>query len=401
MGTVAVPAVAGVPRSADLVIVGGGIVGCATAFYASEAGLDTVVLEKSEGLGTLTTAASEECFRAQFDEPENVAMMMESIAVFEDFAEVVRVPGYDINLHQQGYLFLTAEAAGAELLRSRVERQQQMGLNDVEFLSVNETRERFPFVGANVLGATYRPRDGWLSAHELVHGFAKGSRALFALRTAAAGIELDAEGVARVQTTRGEIQTRNVVVAAGPFSGVVAACAGVSLPLTLLRRQKVILGRVPAVPRDAPMTIDADTGAYWRPEVDGAALGWALPEPPGEPLDKVPTDWTFPAVVLDGAARLVPLWNQVAETLTRENVFLSAGQYTCTPDHKPIIGPCNQVPGLYFSVGFSGHGIMASPGAARLLVDLIIDPGANAENPFRLQRFAEQDISLCREGMVI
>jgi sarcosine oxidase subunit beta len=383
------------------VIVGGGIVGCATAFYATEAGFSTVVLEKSEGLGTLTTAASEECFRAQFDEPENVAMMMESIAVFEDFAEVVRIPGHSINLHQQGYLFLTAEADASELLRKRVVRQHEMGLDDVEFLSGDETRKRFPFVGHNVVGATYRGKDGWLSAHELVYGFAKGSRALFALRTAATRVDIDGGGVAGVQTTKGEIHTRCVVVAAGPFSGVVASYAGVSLPLTLLRRQKVILGDVPALPRDAPMTIDADTGVYWRPEVGGAALGWAIPEPPGEPLDRVPTDWTFPAVVLEGATRLVPLWNRVADTLTRENVFLSAGQYTCTPDHKPIIGPCSQVPGLYFSAGFSGHGIMASPGAARLLVDLIVDPAASANNPFRLERFAQQGISLCKEEMVI
>jgi len=401
MGTIVTPEAGGLPKSADVVIVGGGITGCATAFYATEADFGVVVLEKSEGLGSLTTAASEECFRAQFDEPENVAMMRESIAVFEDFAEVVRIHGYDINLHQQGYLFLTGEESGAELLCKRVGRQHEMGLSDVEFMDGDETRKRFPFVGSNVLGATYRAKDGWLSAHELVHGFAKGSRALFALRTAAIGIETDAEGVASVKTTRGEIHTRCAVVAAGPFSGVVAAHAGVSLPLTLLRRQKVILGDVPAVPRDAPMTIDADSGAYWRPEVGGAALGWALPEPPSEPLDRVPTDWTFPAVVLEGAARLVPLWNEVAEALTRDNVFLSAGQYTCTPDHKPIIGPCQQVPGLYFSAGFSGHGIMASPGAARLLVDLIIDPLANADNPFRLERFAEQGMTVCKEEMVI
>jgi len=401
MGTMTVPERGGLPGSADVVIIGGGIIGCATAFFATEAGLETVVLEKREGLGTLTTAASEECFRAQFDEPENVAMMVESIAVFEDFPDFVRVPGLDINLHQQGYLFLTAEADGAEILRERVNRQHQMGLDDVDSLSGDEARKRFPFVGSKVVGATYRARDGWLSAHELVHGFAKGSSALFALRTAATGMDLDSHGVAAVQTTRGAIRTRCAVVAAGPFSAVVAGYAGVSLPLTLLRRQKVVLGNTPGVPHGAPMTIDSDTGVYWRPEVGGAALGWALPEPPSEPMETVPTDWTFPATVLDGAARLVPLWNDVAATLRRENVFLSAGQYTCTPDHKPIIGRCDQVPGLYFSVGFSGHGIMASPGAARLLIDLIVDPAADVRNAFRLDRFTEQDVPICREEMVI
>jgi sarcosine oxidase subunit beta len=401
MGVIAIPEAGELPTSADVVIVGGGIVGCATAFYATEVGLEAVVLEKGDGLGTLTTAASEECFRAQFDEPENVAMMRESIAVFEGFGDVVRLPGYEIGLRQQGYLFLTAKADAVELLRQRVARQHAMGLDDVEFLTGEETRRRFPFVGSKVLAATYRAKDGWLAAHELVHGFAKGSAAHFVLRTKATGIAVDAQGVSGVHTARGTIDTRCVVVAAGPFSAAVADYVGVSLPLTLLRRQKVILGNVFGVPPDAPMTIDADTGVYWRPEAGGAALGWALPEPPGEPLDRVPTDWTFPAVALDGAARLVPLWNDVAETLTRENVFLSAGQYTCTPDHKPIIGPCDQVPGLYLNVGFSGHGIMASPGAARLLVDLIVNPAPRTENAFRLDRFAEQGISICKEEMVI
>lgn len=401
MGRITVPQAGGLPCSADIVVIGGGIIGCATAFYATEAGFDTVVLERRDGLGTLTTAASEECFRAQFDEPENVKMMLESIAVFQDFAEVIRIPGCDIDIQQQGYLFLTAAREGAELLRKRVQQQHSIGLSDVELLNGDETRQRFPFVGPSVLAATFRAKDGWLSAHELTYGFAKGSSALFAVQTEATGIRLDARGVAAVATTRGEISTRCVVISAGPFSGVVASWAGVQLPLANLRRQKVVLGNVPLVPRDAPMTIDADTGAYWRPEVGGAALGWALPEEPSEPLESVPTDWTFPAVVLDGAARLVPFWKQVAEALTRDNVFLSAGQYTCTPDHKPIIGPCSVVPGLYFNLGYSGHGIMASPGGARLLVDLIIDPAANVENPFRYERFTEQDVHLCAERMVL
>jgi sarcosine oxidase subunit beta len=401
MGRIVVPQAGDLPRHADVVVVGGGVIGCATAFYATEAGLDTVVLERRDGLGTLTTAASEECFRAQFDEPENINMMLESIAVFEHFAEVIRVPGYDVSIRQQGYLFLTAADDGPEMLKKRVQRQRACGLSDVQFLGGDEVRRRFPFVGPSVLGATYRARDGWLSAHELTHGYAKGSSALFALCTAATGMRLDAHGVAAVTTDRGDISTRTVVLAGGPFSNAFLAMVDVQLPLTLLRRQKVIVANVPLVPSDAPMTIDQDTGVLWRPEVGGAAMAWALPEEPGEPMERVPTDWTFPAVVLQGAARLVAFWSQVAETLTRDNVFLSAGQYTCTPDHKPIIGPCQAVPGLYCSLGYSGHGIMASAGGARLLVDLIIDPDGNDQNPFRAERLAESDVIVSAESMVI
>lgn len=401
MGRLMVPQAAEFPGSADVVIIGGGVIGCATAFFVSRAGLDAVVLESKDGLGTMTTAASEECFRAQFDEPENISMMLESIAVFEDFANVVHVPDCDISIHQQGYLFLTANQQGQELLSTRVQRQRGSGLSDVEFLDGDEVRKRFPFIGPKVRAATFRAKDGWLSAHELTYGFAKGSTALFALRTPATGLRLDAHGVAAVVTTRGQISTRCVVVAAGPFTKAVLSWAGVDLPLICLRRQKVIVADVPQVPPEAPMTIDQDTGAFWRPEVGGAAMGWALPEEPSEPVERVPTDWTFPAVVLDGVSRLTPFWDDVAQTLGRDKVFLSAGQYTCTPDHKPVIGPCCEVPGLYVNGGYSGHGIMASPAGARLIVQLILDPAASGDNPFRCDRFAEQDLSVCAESMVL
>jgi len=401
MGRITEPMLGDLPGTADIVVVGGGVIGCATAFYASEAGFKTLVLEKREGLGTLTTAASEECFRAQFDEPENIQMMLESISVFENFAECVRIPGYEISIRQRGYLFLSDEPTAYDVTKARVDRQRSLGLTDVELLEGDEARKRFPFVGPAVKVATYRARDGWLSAHELTYGFAKGSSAVFALRTAVTGIQIDGQGVCGVTTEHGNVATRCVVIAAGPFSGRVASLAGVHLPLELLRRQKVVLSDVGLAPAEAPMTVDLVSGAYWRPEAGGAALGWAMPEEPSEPMEKVPTDWTFPAVVLDGAARLVPFWERVAAALRRENVFLSAGQYTCTPDHKPIIGPVPDVAGLYVNTGYSGHGIMASPGGARLLLDVIVHPKARSGNAFRLERFSDGEAKSGTEGMVI
>ncbi|MBM4464542.1 MAG: FAD-binding oxidoreductase [Chloroflexi bacterium] len=401
MGKIIVPDASEFPRQAEVVIIGGGILGTATAFYASRAGLEAVVLEMRDGLGTLTTAASEECFRAQFSEPENVAMMKASIEVFENFSEAIGIPGYDINLHQQGYLFYTDDPEGPQTLRARVELQQSIGLDDVEFLSGDEVRQRFPWASPQVTAATYRARDGWLSTHELTHGFAKGSEALFLLRTKATGIELDSQGVKGVETNRGSISTRTVVIAAGPFSGQVARLAGLELPLTILRRQKVIVGQDAAIPQDAPMTICVPSGAYWRPEVGGAAMGWATPEEPGEPLEKVPTDWAFPALVMEEMSRLAPFWEEVMGRLTRDSVFLSAGQYTCTPDSKPILGPSPDVEGLFFNLGYSGHGIMGAPEGSRYVVAMITGQMADQDNPFSWQRFARGEVVISGEKMVL
>ena len=401
MGKIIVPDASEFPARADVVIIGGGVLGTATAFYASRAGLDTVVLEMREGLGTLTTVASEECFRAQFSEPENVAMMKASIEVFENFPEVIGVPGYDIGLHQQGYLFYTDDPEGPETLRAQVEHQQSIGLDDVEFLTGDEVRRRFPWASPKVTAATYRAGDGWLSAHELTHGFAKGSEALFLLRTKATGIQLDSQGVAGVETNRGHISTRTVVIAAGPFSGRVAGLAGLELPLTILRRQKVIIGQDSAIPQDAPMTISLPSGAYWRPEVGGAAIGWATPEEPSEPLEKVPTDWAFPAIAIEEVSKLAPFWEEVVGRLTRDSVFLSAGQYTCTPDSKPILGPSPDVEGLFFNLGYSGHGIMAAPEGSRYVVAMITGQMSDQDNPFSYQRFARGEVVVSEEKMVI
>jgi len=393
MGRIIVPSDMDVPRTADVVIIGGGILGTATAFYATRAGLKTLVVEMRDGLATLTTIASEECFRAQFTEPENVAMMKASIEVFEHFAEHIGIPGYDISLRQRGYLFLSDRPDGPVTLRRTVERMRGAGLNDVELWDESVVRRHFPWVSEDVTAATWRAKDGWLSAHELTYGFAKGSTATFLLRTEATGIKLDAQGVAGIETNRGPISSRRIVVAAGPFSGVVARLAGVELPLTILRRQKAVIGYDDLIPQDAPMTIDLTTGAYWRPEVGGAALGWAIDEDPSMPSENVPVDWHFAALVLHQVRRMAPFWQGVIDRLTRDNVFLSAGQYDITPDAKPILGSHPEIAGLYFNLGYSGHGVMGSPEGSRMVIDMMMGKLKVEESPFRYTRFREKVIA--------
>ncbi len=401
MGRVIVPSDTDVPRSADLVIIGGGILGSATAFYATRAGLKTIVVEMRDGLATLTTAASEECFRAQFSEPENVAMMLASIQVFENFSEHIGIRGYDISLHQQGYLFWTDRPDGPTTARRTVQRMQDAGLKDVELWDESTVRKRFPWVSEDVTAATWRAKDGWLSAHEVTYGFAKGSAATFLLRTEATGIVFDSQGVARVETDRGPISTRRVVIAAGPFSGVVAKKAGIDLPLTILRRQKAIVGHDEFIPPSAPMTIDMVTGAYWRPEVGGAALGWAIDEDPSMPSENVPVDWQFAAMVLHQVKRTAPFWEGVIQRLTRDNLFLSAGQYTITPDAKPILGPHPDIPGLFFNLGYSGHGVMGAPEGSRMAIEMMLGKLRVEDSPFRFTRFRERAAGAASEKLVI
>src|SRR5581483_1085002 len=161
----------------DILIIGGGIVGAASAFFCSRAGLNATILEKREALGLLTTSASLAAFRAQFAEPENIAMMRESIAFFENIREETGVPDADIGLTQQGYLFCTTTEAGVVNAQKRVALQHSYGLNDVELWDGDETRQHFPFISPDVIAATFRARDGWLSPNDLTNLYARASGA--------------------------------------------------------------------------------------------------------------------------------------------------------------------------------------------------------------------------------
>lgn len=388
-GSVFTPTAETFPATADVVVVGGGIVGVATAFWLSVAGLDTVLLEMRDGLSTLTTTNSIESFRAQFTEPAMSGLARPSIDVLENFADVIGIPGYDIALHKQGYLFATDDSDMVGRLEAAVATHHRLGVTDSEFLTAEEIQARFPYISRSAKAATFRQNDGWFSSHEATQGFAKGSRARFLLQTEVTGILVDSQGVRGVATDRGTIATRVVVNAAGPFAGVVGRMAGVDLPLEPVRRQKAFVAPRPEIPQDAPLCVDLARETYWRPEGGGALLGWVDPdEPVSEPSQDVPVDWEFPAIVLDKLPRLTPFWSDVASGLGGSDVRVSAGHYVYTPDDQPLIGPVAELDGFHLNCGYWA-GVMLAPEAGRRVADLVTGAMNPEDNPLRPTRYEE------------
>lgn len=400
------------PATADLVVVGAGIVGCATAFFATAAGLRTVVLDARPRPATLTTPASTGAFRLQFDNAEEIALVREGVELFDAFAERTGLTGYDIGLRRNGYLFCARSEASMARQQRMAAVVREAGVGDVELLSGDEARHRFPYLSADVLAARFRQGDGFLDPVRVAFGFALAAAggdgvkrpagtasATFALGSRATGFRLAGDRLLSVETAHGAVAAPDAVIATGPFLARVAALAGLSVDLRPTRRQKLVLPDVPEVPPAAPMTIDEETAAHWRPAYGGAfALMTDPSTPPDDPSWNVATSADFAFRLLDPAsatslAAVSPFWREVWDRGTPW--FLQAGQYEYTPDRRPYIG-ATAIRGLHLNGGYSGHGVMGATGGSRLLIDLLtarrtgpdwaIHPMSPDANPFRPDR---------------
>jgi glycine/D-amino acid oxidase-like deaminating enzyme len=371
-------------ETADLVIVGAGVVGAATAFAARRAGLDPLVLEARSAPAAATTAAATGAYRLQQDDPDELAIVRETVAALYDFAEFTGQTRHDPRPQPCGLMSVTTTEEGAREQRETVAHQRSIGVDGVEVLDGDEARRRFPYLSGDVRQGRIRMQDGLLDQVQLALGLLEGARVRMHARVT--GFDIDARGLEAVRTTDGTIATRACVVAAGPVSGALAALAGVDLPIHVLLRHKVVAPDVPQVPQWAPLTFDEDTGAHWRPTGRGAALLISVyGQEPGEAVDDPRPEDDFIDRVLSpesptSVARVSPFWHHVRP---RDDWTVVCGLYTVTPDHRPLIGRTH-VDGLYINTGYSGHGVMSSIGGGRLMVDVLA--GTVEHNPFALDR---------------
>jgi len=306
------------------------------------------------------------------------------VTFFDDLHQRV-----DIGLRHQGYLFVARSQEGARAQEELVAAQREWGLDDVELLDGISARRRFPYLADDIVNARFRQGDGWLEPRRLALELARASGARFETGRPVTGFTWEGDRIRGVTTDSGSVAAQTVVIAAGPLSGPLGKLAGLDLPLATVRRQKLIMPEVPQVPPDAPMTIEFETGAHWRPTGSGAHALWTAPAPAEPPLDDVPTSAAFAFGLLDPAsdhalARIVPFWKEVWAS-SRLQWWLQAGQYTYTPDRRPLLGP-TQIPGLAVNTGYSGHGIMGSIGGSRRAIDAITGRVKPEENPFRPDR---------------
>ena len=355
-------------ETADVVIIGSGIVGSSVAYHLAQQGCTNVlVIEREAHQGKGSTGKSMGGVRAQFSTPVNIQMSKYSIDFFSKFDDVV---GHPADYRAHGYLFCATNEQHLAYLKANRERQNALGVTNVEWVSPDEIVRMVPQLRVDdVLGGTFCSTDGFVDPHSVMMGFMLNARergARLWLETEVTGIEVDGRSIAGVHTTRGFVSTRVVVNAAGAWAAGVAAMAGVDLPVEPLRRQLVPTEPFDQLPQRFPMVIDMSTGFHFRREGKGILLAWNDPEE--TPGFKTDFDETFVEKILTRAASRVPVLAEAGVNPRRA----WAGLYEMTPDHHAIIGPAPNVEGLHFVNGFSGHGVMHSPASGKIGADLIL-----------------------------
>jgi sarcosine oxidase subunit beta len=358
------------PATANVVVIGGGVMGTSTAYHLALRGCkDVLLLEREPFLGTQATGRCAGGIRYQFSTEINVRLSQLSLPMLDRFEEELEQP---IDRQRLGYLFLLTTEESIANFREIVDMQHRLGV-PTEWLTPEEIAKRVPVLNLEgILAATNNAEDGLADPNSVVQGYASGARRLGAkLMTEIDVTDIQVEGgqIKGVVTNQGTIATPVVVNAAGPWAGQVGQMAGVDIPIVPLRRQIVVTGPMPELPPDFPFVIEFEKSLYFHPEGEGLLTGMSNPDEEIGFDQSVDRDWEW--VHLEAAVERLPM----LEDAGLANRW--AGLYEVSPDAHPILGRIPQVEGLYCVGGFSGHGFMHGPICGLLLAEEILDGGAH------------------------
>jgi len=375
------------PKTADVVIIGGGVMGTSTAYHLARRGVKNVVLvEKEPFFGVMSTGQCAGGIRHQFSSEINIRLSLESIAMMDRFPEEM---GQDIDLRFIGYFFLLTHQEDLAEFRKNVALQHSLGVM-TEWLEPDDITRRVPLVNLEgVLAATVYERDGLVDPSSLVQGYVTNARRLGARLfedTEAVDVRAASGRIKAVETNQGAIETPVVVNACGAWAPRIGDMLGVDIPIQPVRRQIVVTTPIPEVPPNFPFVIFFNESLYFHPEGEGILTGKSNPgETPGYKLDVDP-EWEM--VHMDEAMARLPI-------LERAGLLSHwAGLYEVTPDAHPILGRIPTLEGFYLMAGFSGHGLMHGPVVGSLMAEEILEGRAHSVNidPFRYDRFLEGEL---------
>ncbi|MGF7057090.1 NAD(P)/FAD-dependent oxidoreductase [Brassicibacter mesophilus] len=352
-------------KSADVVIIGGGISGCSIAYNLAKKGVKSIVVLEKKYLASGSTGRCGAGVRQQWGTEMNCKLAMESIRFFETANEELEYDG-DIEFKQGGYLIVASTKKEDEQFQKNVELQKKLGM-EVEYMAPQDATQIVPYLNTEKLtSATFCPKDGHLNPFLTTDAYAKAARKLgvhIYTYTEVVGIKTQNGKITAVMTNKGEIATRIVVNAAGGYSKVIGEMVNVDIPVFSERHQ--ILVTEPVEPMQGPMVMSFSLNIYCQQSPHGSFIMGRGDE--NEPRDlRITSSWHF----LDEMAKSI---TDLLPPIGKLRVIRQwAGLYNITPDRQPILGAVSDLDGFYLAVGFSGHGFMFGPMTGLLLSEQIL-----------------------------
>ena len=372
------------PKTASIVIIGGGVMGASTAYHLASRGIkDVVLLDREEFFGLGATGRCAGGVRYQFASEANIRLSLESLPMLERFKDEM---GQEVDFRKCGYLFLLNNEQDISAFERNVELQHSLGVK-TEWLSGDEVRKRLPQMRLDdVLKATFNQREGLCDPNSVVMGYLNAATHLdVAARTSVEVLGIRSQGgtVTGIDTSEGSISTELVINAAGPWAGQLGKMAGLHIPISPVRRQMLTTTALPGIPADFPFVIDFAESLYFHREGDGLLTGMSNPNQAAGFDQSVDPDWEL--VNLEQATKRLPLLEKAGLASHW------AGLYEVTPDAHPIFGE-TELKGFYLVAGFSGHGFMHGPIAGKLMAEIILDGRASTVDVSKLDlaRFSER-----------
>ena len=373
-------------RTAEVVIIGGGVVGLSIAYHLGKRGVkNVVVVEKESLVGSGSTGRCAGGFRYQFSTAINIQLSVLSIGKLEHFEEEL---GQPIDFHQDGYLFLLRNPDDVDSFRRNVDLQRGFGI-PVELIAPADVRRVFPDTELtldDISAATYCAKDGISDPAGVTEGYRRQAQQFgVTIWTDEEVIGLNQGGgrITGLHTKKGEISSPVVVNAAGPHAASIGKMAGVDIPVVPLRRFIWTTKPFAKAPQRWTLVVDFSTGFYFHRESGGVLFGMGNREE--APTFDLSVDWEFFDTVMQVAMHRFPPVGEAAV----KNAW--AGSYETTPDAHPILGRVPGLGGFIVANGFSGHGFQHAPAVGQLIAEEIVDGRAHALDisPLSIERFAK------------
>jgi len=374
---------------ADVIVVGGGISGLSTAYWLLVKGVKRVIVLEKSYLGSGSTFRCATGIRASFTSEEHIIAMRESIKLWKDLSEQLDFP-----YMRGGYVWLFTQEDQIKIYEEYSRLHNSLGV-PTRIVDSREVQRLVPVIDIrHILGGLYDPLAGKANPFKVMYAFNETIRKLggeILTGVNVTKILTKGERIVGVQTTKGTIESDNVVVAAGYGSRKLLEQLGVSMPLKNIPHHAVITE--PFKPAFNPLVVDVSTGAYIVQTFDG---GFIM----GAEIEDIEDGPLTPRI--EFMKTVAKIWLKFFPWLKSIN-FLRywVGYYVVSPDHHPIIGPINRYKGLYVAAGFSGHGFMIGPITGKILAEWILEDGPKIPQLRRLSYQRIEEGRLIKEKAII